>query len=36
MIKEMGMEGKSALDIQNKINEEFGSNAVKADNRWGI
>ena len=35
MIKEMGMEGKSAQDIQNEINRVFGSNAVKADNRWG-
>jgi len=35
IMKEMGMEGKSAQDIQNKINEEFGSNAVKVDNKWG-
>ena len=34
MIKEMGLSG-SAEDIQNKINEEFGSNAVRADNKWG-
>ena len=34
MLKEMGLSG-SAQDIQNKINEEFGSNAVKADNKWG-
>ena len=35
MIKEMGMEGKSAQDIQNEINRVFGSNAVKVDNKWG-
>lgn len=35
MIKEMGIEGASAQDIQNKINEKFGSNAVKVDNKWG-
>ena len=34
MIKEMGLSG-SAKDIQNKINKEFGSNAVKSDNKWG-
>jgi hypothetical protein len=34
MLKEMGLSG-SAQDIQNKINEEFGSNAVRADNKWG-
>ena len=35
MLKEMGMEGKSAQEIQNEINKVFGSNAVKADNKWG-
>ena len=34
MLKEMGLSG-SAQDIQNKINEKFGSNAVKVDNKWG-
>ena len=35
MIKEMGMEGKSAQAIQEEINNVFGPNAVKPDNKWG-
>ena len=35
MLKEMGMEGKSAQEVQDEINKAFGSNAVKSDNRWG-
>ena len=35
MLKEMGMEGKSAQEVQDEINKAFGPNAVKSDNRWG-
>ena len=34
MLQEMGLSG-SAQDIQNKINEVFGTNSVKVDNKWG-
>jgi hypothetical protein len=30
----MGLSG-SAQDIQQKINEKFGANSVKVDNKWG-
>lgn len=34
-LKEMGLEGKSAAEIQEEINRQLGSNSVKVDNMWG-
>jgi hypothetical protein len=31
----MGLEGKSAAEIQEEINRQLGSNSVKVDNMWG-
>ena len=34
-LKEMGLDGQNALQIQQYINQQFGKNSVKEDNRWG-
>lgn len=35
-LKEMGLDGQNALQIQQYINQQFGKNSVKEDNKWGI
>jgi len=34
-LKEMGLEGKTAAEIQEEINRQLGSHSVKVDNMWG-
>lgn len=35
-LKEMGLDGQNALQIQQYINQQFGKNSVKEDNKWGM
>lgn len=35
-LKEMGLEGQNALQIQQYINQQLGNNSVKEDNKWGM
>ena len=34
-LKEMGLDGQNALQIQQYINQQLGNNSVKEDNKWG-